>query len=428
MLHDDLIDINVDSTFDDLFYYVHQGSPLVHSEVSPQLLYEHSATNRQSSSIDIHQTTTDISQSSCKQTNQTTTKILVNRQQDNPNTLESTLSTVSTHQPDHSDHSDHSDQPVKPICSIQYSSDIETEEVIGLTHQSTPDTRPVGVTTRQSARKRLFESTPMKMLCDVNFDNYMSCEDTPLGKRRKVCVSCDGPVSVNQVSSSTNLTTQQTASAIQTPPCSPSTIAGYICHKYKGEKVTNSYPAQNSRRNIQSLMKIPPHILNSRLPASKFANLMEDYSDIQYEYRQLFDYTTKQISSFAFIGINETKPHLFARDLMWQLFSIPELSQCVTMPRFTALFPLDSDIMTAVKTVTCQKFGIKEWDNTTATAVFLSALPPPLIPKVSGPVTSDRECNQLNDLQKKITETVQRNKEMHELNNLVSGDNSTFGR
>lgn len=43
-------------------------------------------------------------------------------------------------------------------------------------------------------------------------------------------------------------------------------------------------------------------------------------------------------------------------------------------------------------------------------------------------VTSDRECNQLNDLQRKITETVQRNKEIHELNNLVSGDNSTFGR
>ncbi|XP_076116321.1 C2 domain-containing protein 5-like isoform X2 [Mytilus galloprovincialis] len=60
----------------------------------------------------------------------------------------------------------------------------------------------------------------------------------------------------------------------------------------------------------------------------------------------------------------------------------------------------------------------------TATAVFLSALPPPLIPKVSGPVTSDRECNQLNDLQRKITETVQRNKEIHELNNLDTGQTS----
>lgn len=60
----------------------------------------------------------------------------------------------------------------------------------------------------------------------------------------------------------------------------------------------------------------------------------------------------------------------------------------------------------------------------TATAVFLAALPGPLVPKVSGQVTTDKECNQLMDLQKKITETVHRNKEMHDLNNLDTGQTS----
>ncbi|CAC5415661.1 unnamed protein product [Mytilus coruscus] len=355
MLHDDLLDIDVDSTFDDLFCYVHQGSPSVCSAVSPQPLSGHSATNRWSSKENLHQITTATNQSSCKQPNQTTTKLLVNRQQDNPSSSASSPLLVSTSK------SDHSDQPVQPICSTQYSTNVETGGVSAPHHQPTPCTSPVGVTTRQSARKRLFESTPMKMVCDVNFENYMSCEDTPSRKRRKVYASCDGPVSVNQVSSSTNLTTQQ--KTIQTSLCSPSTIAGYICKKYKGKKVTNSYPAQNSRSNIQNLMKIPPYLLNSRFPVSKFAALMEDYSDIQYESRQLFDYTTKQISSFAFIGINEKKPHLFARDLMWQLFSIPELHQCVTKPNITTLDCLDPDIMAAVKTVTCQKFDLKEFEN-----------------------------------------------------------------
>lgn len=60
----------------------------------------------------------------------------------------------------------------------------------------------------------------------------------------------------------------------------------------------------------------------------------------------------------------------------------------------------------------------------TATAVFLSALPIPPIPKVSGPVTSDRECNQLTDLQRRIVETVMRNKEFHDIGNLDTGQTS----
>ncbi|KAK3095112.1 hypothetical protein FSP39_010454 [Pinctada imbricata] len=56
----------------------------------------------------------------------------------------------------------------------------------------------------------------------------------------------------------------------------------------------------------------------------------------------------------------------------------------------------------------------------TATAVFFGALPAPPIPKVSGQVTSERENNELLELQKKITDTVQKNREKHDLHNVFN--------
>ncbi|XP_060064519.1 C2 domain-containing protein 5-like, partial [Ylistrum balloti] len=60
----------------------------------------------------------------------------------------------------------------------------------------------------------------------------------------------------------------------------------------------------------------------------------------------------------------------------------------------------------------------------TATAVFLSALMLPPVPKVTGQATSDRENLALMELQKKIIETVQKNREIHDLLQLDTGQTS----
>ncbi|XP_041367156.1 C2 domain-containing protein 5-like [Gigantopelta aegis] len=53
-----------------------------------------------------------------------------------------------------------------------------------------------------------------------------------------------------------------------------------------------------------------------------------------------------------------------------------------------------------------------------ATAVFLAPLPSPTVPIVTSPVTSEVETARLNDLQKKITEKVQQNRERFHLDNV----------
>ncbi|XP_021377240.1 C2 domain-containing protein 5-like isoform X2 [Mizuhopecten yessoensis] len=60
----------------------------------------------------------------------------------------------------------------------------------------------------------------------------------------------------------------------------------------------------------------------------------------------------------------------------------------------------------------------------TATAVFLTALLLPPIPKVTGQATSERENLALIDLQKKIIETVQKNREIHDLVHIDTGQTS----
>ncbi|XP_069132346.1 C2 domain-containing protein 5-like [Argopecten irradians] len=60
----------------------------------------------------------------------------------------------------------------------------------------------------------------------------------------------------------------------------------------------------------------------------------------------------------------------------------------------------------------------------TATAVFLTALMLPPVPKVTGQATSDRENLALIELQRKITETVQKNREIHDLLQIDTGQTS----
>ncbi|XP_062605488.1 C2 domain-containing protein 5-like isoform X3 [Saccostrea cucullata] len=57
----------------------------------------------------------------------------------------------------------------------------------------------------------------------------------------------------------------------------------------------------------------------------------------------------------------------------------------------------------------------------TATAVFMAALPMPSVPRVSGQATSEEENSRLQEIQKRISERVLRNREKHELLHIDTG-------
>ncbi|KAL5006835.1 hypothetical protein ScPMuIL_015641 [Solemya velum] len=63
----------------------------------------------------------------------------------------------------------------------------------------------------------------------------------------------------------------------------------------------------------------------------------------------------------------------------------------------------------------------------TATAVYFAALPPPPIPKVTGQVATEEESIKLTDLQKKIVEKMQQNREIYKLPALESGLDTSPG-
>lgn len=61
----------------------------------------------------------------------------------------------------------------------------------------------------------------------------------------------------------------------------------------------------------------------------------------------------------------------------------------------------------------------------TGTAVFLTALPPPVVPKIiAGNSWNDKE--KLNELQKSLSETVERNREIYQLKTFQDYDNKTL--
>ena len=206
----------------------------------------------------------------------------------------------------------------------------------------------------RSARKRLFPSTPSTKSADVSFNTFPSLHDTSVVKRRKTCTSCDGPVSVYQMCSAAT----PSEKVDKCPQISPSKIARYINQAYEGQKITNKYPAKNSRRNIESLLKIHPYRLKGSVHVKTLAGYIAEYQDIQYaDPLQFYDPVTMEFTDLAKNFCDPPKPHIFARDLMYLVFTIGDLSKCLVPG--TGLEALDQNIMAAIKRETINHFSKK---------------------------------------------------------------------
>lgn len=216
------------------------------------------------------------------------------------------------------------------------------------------------VTTRQSARKRLFNATPHSKQPDTStIDDIFPLDDQPsASKHRRICVSFDKYEADNRVSSSTLVPMDQCT------PCSPSTIAGYISEKYRGKKITNSYPAKNSRSIIQRLLKVLPIVPSGRVTDAKLNRTVLRSMNIPEYDLQRYNHVTKTISSTVLESANQHQPHLFARDLVWHIFDLADIYQCLISSRpFEEV--LDHDIFSTIKFATFEKFNIdvKTWDR-----------------------------------------------------------------
>lgn len=216
------------------------------------------------------------------------------------------------------------------------------------------------VTTRQSARKRLFNATPHFKKPDTStVDDILLLDDQPsASKHRRTCVSFDKYKADDQVSSSTLVPMDQCT------PCSPSTIAGYICEKYRGKNITNSYPAKNSRSIMQRLLKVLPVVPSGRVTDEKLNRIVLRSMDIHEYDLQRFNHVTKTISCTVLESANQHQPHLFARDLVWHIFDLSNIYQCLISSQPLAEV-LDHDNISAIRLATFEKFNIddKTWDR-----------------------------------------------------------------
>lgn len=213
------------------------------------------------------------------------------------------------------------------------------------------------VTTRQSARKRLFNATPHFKKPDTSIiDDILPLDDQPsASKHRRTCVQHEAD---DRVSASTLVPMDQCT------PCSPSTIAGYISEKYHGKKITNSYPAKNSRSIMQRLLKVLPLVPTGRVTDEKLNHLVLRANDIHEYDLQWYNHVTKTISSSVLESSNQHQPHLFARDLVWHIFDLSDIYQCLISSQPLAEV-LDHDIISAIRSATFEKFNIddKTWDK-----------------------------------------------------------------
>lgn len=117
------------------------------------------------------------------------------------------------------------------------------------------------------------------------------------------------------------------------------------------------HPSQPSHYNMEKLCQIKPYLIHGYINTGALLYLINNYP---HNYKELpgYNHVTKQIStdlvSFVFAPIN--KPHIFARDLVWHLFTLSQL-----YGGKTGTESLDQDIIMAIRDVTLDKYNISNY-------------------------------------------------------------------
>lgn len=117
------------------------------------------------------------------------------------------------------------------------------------------------------------------------------------------------------------------------------------------------HPSQTSRYNMEKLCQIKPYLIKGYISTAALLYLIKNYPH-NYKELQGYNHVTKKISkdlvSFVFAPIN--KPHIFARDLVWHLFTLSQL-----YGGKTGTESLDPDIIMAIRDVTLDKYNISNY-------------------------------------------------------------------
>lgn len=144
----------------------------------------------------------------------------------------------------------------------------------------------------------------------------------------------------------------------------PSELAGLICSDYRGIKITNNFPAKNSRKIMKRLLQLKPRLFQYEPYAEEiklkawvnFVNIPPVYEE---GYGNFFDPVTKQFDPDFYSPTDIEKPHILARDLIWRVFNIGELYVAwKNGQKGKKYLELDHDILFATAKAVMKEFSI----------------------------------------------------------------------